>query len=147
MVARRGGSSPWNVVLAAVATTGRDVFPTSLALLTLLMSGISIVFYAYDKMAAILGAFRISEVFLHAISIAGGWPGAALAQQVFRHKCSKAAFQEIFMATIIGSLFLVGSVAKAFDFSFTLYFWSNNDGSLKSRDNYQNDPLQQPGEL
>ncbi|BBJ96181.1 hypothetical protein Xcc1_19110 [Xanthomonas campestris pv. campestris] len=29
----------------------------------------------------------------------GGWPGALLAQEWFRHKCSKAAFQLAFWIT------------------------------------------------
>jgi uncharacterized membrane protein YsdA (DUF1294 family) len=44
---------------------------------------------------------------LHFLSFAGGWPGAALAQQFLRHKSSKREFRNIFWITVainIGAL-------------------------------------------
>ena len=56
--------------------------------------------YAFDKNAAEQGQWRTSEQTLHAFSLAGGWPAAWAAQQVMRHKCSKASFQAMYNATI-----------------------------------------------
>lgn len=69
---------------------------------TLGLSAVSFLLYASDKMAAKIGTWRIPELALHAVSLCGGWPGAALAQQVFLHKRRKDAFLRIFVATVMG---------------------------------------------
>lgn len=55
-------------------------------------------FYVYrrDKWAAKHDFRRVQEMELHVLAFLGGWPGALLGQQVFRHKCSKLSFQAIF---------------------------------------------------
>jgi uncharacterized membrane protein YsdA (DUF1294 family) len=35
------------------------------------------------------------------LSLIGGWPGAMVAQQLFRHKSSKASFQVVFWITVV----------------------------------------------
>jgi uncharacterized membrane protein YsdA (DUF1294 family)/cold shock CspA family protein len=57
--------------------------------------------YAADKSAARRGQWRISENTLHLLSLAGGWPGALLAQWGLRHKTSKASFQAVFWLTVV----------------------------------------------
>jgi uncharacterized membrane protein YsdA (DUF1294 family) len=49
-------------------------------------STITFVVYGYDKRAAGLAAWRISERSLHVMGLLGGWPGALLAQLYFDHK-------------------------------------------------------------
>ncbi|MFZ0407046.1 MAG: DUF1294 domain-containing protein [Cyanobium sp.] len=56
--------------------------------------------YAADKSAAINGRWRTPEKTLHLLSVAGGWPGALLAQQLLRHKCSKPSFVAVFWITV-----------------------------------------------
>ena len=48
--------------------------------------------YGMDKWAAKRGRARVAETSLHLIALMGGWPGALLGQQVFRHKTAKPAF-------------------------------------------------------
>ena len=48
--------------------------------------------YAIDKRNAIKGLWRISEKTLQIPALFGGWPGALLAQQTFRHKTQKRPF-------------------------------------------------------
>ncbi|KAA9129650.1 DUF1294 domain-containing protein [Marinihelvus fidelis] len=60
------------------------------------VSAITFVFYGLDKWAAKRGAQRTPESTLQGLALAGGWPGALLAQQVFRHKSSKPSFQITF---------------------------------------------------
>jgi len=60
--------------------------------------------YAIDKSAARAGAWRIPENTLHALALAGGWPGAWLAQQVLRHKSSKTAFLAVFWCTVLANV-------------------------------------------
>lgn len=56
--------------------------------------------YAIDKSAAQSGAWRISEQTLHLLALAGGWPGALLAQQMLRHKSAKQEFRSVFWGTV-----------------------------------------------
>lgn len=48
--------------------------------------------YGIDKYNAIKQKRRISENTLQLWSLLGGWPGALMAQQVFRHKTKKRPF-------------------------------------------------------
>lgn len=48
--------------------------------------------YGLDKWAARKGQARVAEGSLHLIALLGGWPGALLGQQLFRHKTAKPAF-------------------------------------------------------
>jgi uncharacterized membrane protein YsdA (DUF1294 family)/cold shock CspA family protein len=67
--------------------------------------------YAADKSAAANGSWRTPESTLHALALAGGWPGALLAQQLLRHKSTKLAFRQVFWATVL--LNVVGLVLLA----------------------------------
>ncbi|MCD6680548.1 MAG: cold shock and DUF1294 domain-containing protein [Burkholderiaceae bacterium] len=57
--------------------------------------------YGRDKSSAQRSGWRISESKLHALSLAGGWPGALLAQQLLRHKSAKAEFRAVFWRTVV----------------------------------------------
>jgi uncharacterized membrane protein YsdA (DUF1294 family)/cold shock CspA family protein len=57
--------------------------------------------YAIDKSAALEGRWRVSESALLLLGLAGGWPGAIVAQQVLRHKTKKRGFQAAFAGSII----------------------------------------------
>jgi uncharacterized membrane protein YsdA (DUF1294 family) len=46
-------------------------------------------------------AQRTLENVLQVCALLGGWPGALLAQQVFRHKSSKRSFQVVFWITVV----------------------------------------------
>lgn len=78
------------------------------------LSAVLFAMYGFDKAAAQRGGWRISEATLHLVAIAGGWPGALIAQRVFRHKTRKQPFQAIFWCTVIANcvalvLFLTAS--------------------------------------
>lgn len=57
------------------------------------MSPITYAAYASDKRKARKEAWRTPEVLLHLLELAGGWPGAWVAQRRMRHKCSKNSYQ------------------------------------------------------
>ncbi len=56
--------------------------------------------YALDKSAARKRQSRVPERALHLLALAGGWPGALLAQQRLRHKTQKLAFLVPFWGTV-----------------------------------------------
>ena len=68
-----------------------------------LMSLLTFALYAKDKSAARNKSWRISERTLHLFALCGGWPGAMLAQQTFRHKTQKQPFRLIYWLTIIAN--------------------------------------------
>lgn len=57
--------------------------------------------YARDKSSAQKGGWRTSEKTLFLFGLAGGWPGALVAQQTLRHKSKKTSFRVTFAATVI----------------------------------------------
>lgn len=65
------------------------------------LSALTYVVYAMDKRAAQAGAWRVSERTLLLLGLAGGWPGAIVAQQRLRHKSSKTAFLALFWVTVV----------------------------------------------
>ncbi|WP_332823844.1 cold shock and DUF1294 domain-containing protein [Ramlibacter sp.] len=65
------------------------------------LSVVTFVMYAADKSAARSGGRRTPESTLHLLALAGGWPGALLAQQFLRHKSTKTEFRGMFWVTVI----------------------------------------------
>ena len=57
--------------------------------------------YGLDKSAAQRGRWRTRESTLHVLSLIGGWPGALVAQRVFRHKSRKHSFRAAFYLTVV----------------------------------------------
>lgn len=57
--------------------------------------------YWSDKRKARTDSWRTPENILHAVELAGGWPGALLAQQMFRHKTRKVSFQLLFWMIVL----------------------------------------------
>lgn len=75
------------------------------------VSLLTILFYGIDKSAAKKEKRRVSEAKLHLLSLVGGWPGALLAQQIFKHKRSKSAFMRVYWVTVLVNLILLGLIA------------------------------------
>lgn len=57
-------------------------------------------FYWQDKRRAQRNEWRIPEANLHFWSLVGGWPGAFVAQQQFRHKTKKMPFLLVFWLVV-----------------------------------------------
>ncbi|OIQ89742.1 hypothetical protein GALL_283580 [mine drainage metagenome] len=81
-------------MLAVVMLGG--CLPEAVIMLYAVTSAATFVVYGMDKSLAERGSRRIGEKSLHGLSLIGGWPGACLAQQMFRHKTGKASFQLVF---------------------------------------------------
>ena len=85
------------VIAALVA---RGVLPLGILVLYLAASLTAAAAYGIDKSAAQSGRWRTSERTLHVLALIGGWPGALIAQRVFRHKSRKQSFRAAFVATV-----------------------------------------------
>jgi uncharacterized membrane protein YsdA (DUF1294 family)/cold shock CspA family protein len=90
---------PFGCVLAALAILGKTPFLVPFAYV--IVSGVTFMIYGFDKAAAMDRRWRTKESLLHFLSLSGGWPGALLAQQMFRHKSRKAEFQIVFWITVL----------------------------------------------
>lgn len=85
-----------SVVLAAT-----EVIPFTLVTTVFGLSTLTYIIYGLDKLAAKKRGQRTRENALHLFGLAGGWPGALIAQQQFRHKTIKQPFQTIFWGTVL----------------------------------------------
>ena len=75
--------------------------PPHILALYIVLSLLSFIMYALDKSAAKNGEWRTQESTLHLLSLAGGWPGALIAQQKLRHKSKKQTFRSVFWVTVL----------------------------------------------
>jgi uncharacterized membrane protein YsdA (DUF1294 family)/cold shock CspA family protein len=64
------------------------------------MSSLTVLYYAADKKWALENHWRIPEFYLHCFEMLGGWPGALLAQNRFRHKLKKPSYQRLFWTIV-----------------------------------------------
>lgn len=71
------------------------------------IAAVTFLAYAIDKAAAQSNRWRIPESTLHVLALAGGWPGAILAQTLLRHKSVKREFRLIFWITVGINLFVL----------------------------------------
>lgn len=98
----------WGVLVGFVAAFGIAyvvlALPWWMPALLGLMSVIAFAAYGIDKAAAKRGAQRVSERTLLTLGFLGGWPGAIVAQQLFRHKTRKRAFRRRFWASVVLSI-------------------------------------------
>ena len=65
---------------------------------------ICVLIYWADKSAAAQGGWRVSESALLLLGLAGGWPGAIIAQRLFHHKTRKRSFQAAFAGSIVANI-------------------------------------------
>lgn len=89
-------------VLAAAAASG--LAPWGVLGAYSVLSVVTFLIYGLDKRAAEKGRWRTAESTLHMLALTGGWPGALVAQRVFRHKTKKQPFQSIFWLTIVANI-------------------------------------------
>jgi uncharacterized membrane protein YsdA (DUF1294 family) len=90
---------PFACVVLALALLGKTPFFVPFAYV--IASGLTFMVYGFDKSAAMNGRWRTREGTLHLLSLLGGWPGALVAQQMFRHKSRKLEFQIVFWITVV----------------------------------------------
>jgi len=78
----------------------RGSLPVAVPIVYVVASAAAVIVYAADKSAARRDDWRTPERMLHLLALVGGWPGALVAQTVFRHKTRKVPFRIVFWATV-----------------------------------------------
>lgn len=100
------------VVLVFFATLAglfqQGYLPVSIPAVFGAVSLVLFVMYWIDKRAAQRGAQRTAENTLHLFELCCGWPGALLAQQIFRHKTRKGSYQFVFWLAVLSNLGALG---------------------------------------
>lgn len=109
--AARTSSADRGITLGGIFSIGLAIFlgvavsmgwlPVQVIMLYLAASAVTFIAYALDKSAARNDRWRTKESTLHLFSLAGGWPGALLAQRTLRHKSKKEEFQLVFWVTVV----------------------------------------------
>jgi uncharacterized membrane protein YsdA (DUF1294 family)/cold shock CspA family protein len=110
------------LIVIGLVFVGR--LPWLVPFIYLLMSIITMFAYGFDKSAAMNNRWRTKEGTLHFLESLGGWPGAWISQQLFRHKTSKASFQAGFAAATILNVALVAWAAIAPSGPMGMLLWS-----------------------
>lgn len=88
------------LLIVTIAALSAKIPPLIFALY-IFVSSFTFIMYAADKSAAKNGTRRTPEDTLHLLSLAGGWPGALIAQQKLRHKSKKQSFRSVFRVTVL----------------------------------------------
>ncbi|RXY30024.1 hypothetical protein DD577_27145 [Klebsiella pneumoniae] len=86
--------------LLLLTAVGSALLPYPLAMWFLLSSLLTWLIYGADKLAARKAWRRVPETTLLVLGLAGGWPGAILGQQCFRHKTQKQPFRTWFFISV-----------------------------------------------
>lgn len=90
------------LAFAYAAYSGR--IPLVVALIYGGMSLLAFFAYGLDKSAARTSRSRTPENTLHVLELLGGWPGALIAQGIFRHKTRKLSYQVTFWLVVAVNL-------------------------------------------
>lgn len=100
------------------------------------MSLITFLMYGWDKRQARKDNLRIPEARLHLFALLGGWPGALVGRQYFRHKTQKLGFTiktwgivAIHVAALAGVIY---------------FFWSSSLPAIQSQSPLQTRPIMRP---
>jgi uncharacterized membrane protein YsdA (DUF1294 family)/cold shock CspA family protein len=82
---------------------------------------ICVAIYAADKSAAANGRWRVSESALLLLGLAGGWPGAIIAQRLLHHKTRKRSFQAAFAGSVVVNILVFVILTSPFIHTLTAY--------------------------
>ncbi|WP_455811528.1 DUF1294 domain-containing protein [Pseudomonas graminis] len=103
-------------LLLALAALGSAFLPHPLVMWFLLVNALTFLIYGGDKLAARKGWRRVPESTLLVFGLLGGWTGAVVGQQLFRHKTQKQPFKTWFVITVILNLIVLLISAYVFYF-------------------------------
>ncbi|EAP4935234.1 DUF1294 domain-containing protein [Salmonella enterica] len=82
----------------------------------LLANVLTLVIYGIDKTAARKTWRRVPESTLLVFGVVGGWPGAIVGQQLFRHKTQKQPFKTYFIISVLVSILVTVAIYRLYPF-------------------------------
>ncbi|EDX2820037.1 DUF1294 domain-containing protein, partial [Salmonella enterica subsp. enterica serovar Enteritidis] len=77
---------------------------------------LTLAIYGIDKTAARKTWRRVPESTLLVFGVVGGWPGAIVGQQLFRHKTQKQPFKTYFIVSVIVSILVTVAIYRLYPF-------------------------------
>ncbi|AKM87762.1 DUF1294 domain-containing protein [Enterobacter ludwigii] len=101
-------------LLLLIAAIGSLFTSHPFILWLLLINVLTLAMYGADKMAARWAMRRVPEATLLVFGLIGGWPGAIIGQQLFRHKTQKQPFKTYFIVSVIVSISAMVAVYQLF---------------------------------
>ncbi|WP_447841101.1 DUF1294 domain-containing protein [Enterobacter ludwigii] len=101
-------------LLLLIAAIGSLFTSHPFILWLLLINVLTLAMYGADKMAARRPMRRVPEATLLVFGLIGGWPGAIIGQQLFRHKTQKQPFKTYFIVSVIVSISAMVAVYQLF---------------------------------
>ncbi|ENL6904538.1 DUF1294 domain-containing protein [Enterobacter ludwigii] len=101
-------------LLLLIAAIGSLFTSHPFILWLLLINVLTLATYGADKMAARRAMRRVPEATLLVFGLIGGWPGAIIGQQLFRHKTQKQPFKTYFIVSVIVSISAMVAVYQLF---------------------------------
>lgn len=82
----------------------------------LLANVLTLMIYGIDKTAARKTWRRVPESTLLVFGVVGGWPGAIVGQQLFRHKTQKQPFKTYFIISVLVSILVTVAIYRLYPF-------------------------------
>lgn len=99
-------------LLLALAALGSAFLPHPVVMWFLFANLLTVVIYGADKMAARKAWRRVPESTLLMFGLVGGWPGAIVGQQVFRHKTQKQPFKTWFIISVMVNIVVLVGLSR-----------------------------------
>ncbi|EBK8871746.1 DUF1294 domain-containing protein [Salmonella enterica] len=103
-------------LLLIFAAVGSIFTSHPVAMWFLLANVLTLAIYGIDKTAARKTWRRVPESTLLVIGVVGGWPGAIVGQQLFRHKTQKQPFKTYFIVSVIVSILVTVAIYRLYPF-------------------------------
>ncbi|ECT6115800.1 DUF1294 domain-containing protein [Salmonella enterica subsp. enterica serovar Berta] len=103
-------------LLLIFAAVGSIFTSHPVAMWFLLANVLTLAIYGIDKTAARKTWHRVPESTLLVFGVVGGWPGAIVGQQLFRHKTQKQPFKTYFIVSVIVSIVVTVAIYRLYPF-------------------------------
>lgn len=103
-------------LLLISAAVGSIFTSHPVAMWFLLANVLTLAIYGIDKTAARKTWRRVPESTLLVFGVVGGWPGAIVGQQLFRHKTQKQPFKTYFIVSVIVSIVVTVAIYRLYPF-------------------------------
>ncbi|EIU6137383.1 DUF1294 domain-containing protein [Salmonella enterica] len=103
-------------LLLIFAAVGSIFTSHPVAMWFLFANVLTLAIYGIDKTAARKTWRRVPESTLLVFGVVGGWPGAIVGQQLFRHKTQKQPFKTYFIVSVIVSILVTVAIYRLYPF-------------------------------